>query len=380
MKLPLNPLAKAIKLTLLASAITLPAFSWANLSFDEQKNELKVEQKAEQKAEQESAVERTVANNNQVSEKQAVTANNEAEEEIELIQVTGSRLGRTSYEGPDPITVITAEDMQKTGAFTLLDALQDLSQNSGLVDSDEMGSVGFTPGAQVADLRGFGPQYTLTLVNGRRLASYPAAYQSQASVVSVDSIPVAAIDRVEILTSGASAVYGSDAVSGVINVILKKDLEGSSLAFNYGTGAEHGQSSGRLQFTHGIDFDNGNITLIGEYQGMQAITGGDLDELDNANDWPFGDNYVYERGAVLVDNWAAYDYLLNPTHAETYVDPGESGCDALPWTQYEYRHKLPDVDHDASWGNYCAINLAQNQVLRPENEKLSLMRVPVTLI
>ena len=298
------------------------------------------------------------------------------EEEIELIQVTGSRIKQTSFEGPNPVTSISAEDMLKQGHMSLLDALSNISQNSGLVDSAEVGASGFTPGASVVNLRGLGPQYTLTLVNGRRLASYPAAYGSNTSVVSLSSIPMAAVERVDVLTTGASAVYGSDAVSGVINIILKKDLEGTDLALVYGTGEEHKQGNGRLQLTHGMDFDKGNLTLIGELQQQAYIKGGDLKDIDSAKDYPFGDP-VMSRGAVLIDNWAAYEYLLNPSGEPTYIDPGVNACNAMPWTSYEYRSQLPENIADGktggSWGNYCGYDNVKERTLRPQQDKFSFM-------
>lgn len=344
MNVPMNTLAQSIRYSLFVSALAMPVNAYAFQS--------------------ESAVE--------VKLEQAQQESSEDEDEIEVFQVTGSRLQRNSLEGPSPITTISAEDMIATGAFTLQEALSSLSQNTGLTESAETGNINFTPGAKVANLRGLGPQYTLTLVNGRRLASYPAAYSGRATVVSVDSIPTSAIERVEVLTTGASAVYGSDAVAGVINVILKKDLDETSLTAVYGTGQEHKQGNSRINITKGWDITNGNITLIGEYQKIDAIRGKDISWLDSPNDFPYGDP-VAGRGAVVIDNWEAYDYRLNPTRAETYVDPGENGCNSLPWTEYTYRSKLPDSRNGGSWGNYCGYNLAEKYVLRPESERFSLI-------
>ncbi|WOH38895.1 TonB-dependent receptor [Thalassotalea fonticola] len=347
MNVPMNTLAQSIRYSLFVSALAMPVSAYAF---------------------QDESVE--------VTQEQTLQEESEEDEEIEVFQVTGSRISQTSFEGPSPVTVITSEDMLKKGQLTLFDALQDLSQNTGTVDTAEVGASGFTPNANVVNLRGFGPQYTLTLINGRRLANYPAAYQSNSSVVNIGTIPAAAIERVEVLTTGASAIYGSDAVSGVINVILKKDLDGTDVALTYGTGEEHGKGTTRVQLTHGIDFDKGNLTLVAEYQDVGFIKGGDIDDIDSAYDFPFGDP-VMARGAVLIDNWAAYDYLLNPTDEPTYLDPGENGCNELPWTSYEDRKQLPQAiaagQTSGSWGNYCGFDSAKYRTLRPESEKFSFM-------
>ncbi|WP_068545408.1 TonB-dependent receptor domain-containing protein [Thalassotalea crassostreae] len=344
MKVSVNLLTQSIRYSLFASALAFPFTTLA----------------AEEVAEVEST---------QLESEQQ-------DEEIEVFQVTGSRIKQSSFEGPNPVTIITSEDMLKRGHTSLMDALGDLTQNSGLVDTSEVGTNGFTPGANAVNLRGLGPQYTLTLVNGRRLASYPSAYQGTTSIVSVGSIPTAAIDRIEILTTGASAVYGSDAVSGVINIILKKDLEGTDLSLVYGTGEDHKKDDARITLTHGIDFDKGNVTIIAEAHNADAISGGDIDDIDSAFDYPYGDP-VMSRGAVLIDNWAAYDYLLNPTGEPTYLDPGVNGCDNLPWTSYQDRKQLPEAielgQTAGSWGKYCGYDHVKNAVLRPETEKYSLL-------
>ncbi|NMP15951.1 TonB-dependent receptor [Thalassotalea sp. Y01] len=346
MNVSVKLLAQSIRYSLLASVLNVPVSQYA---FAEQQTETTVEQEAEQQ---------------------------HNDEDIEVFQVTGSRISQTSFEGPNPVTVITGEDMAREGHITLFDALRDLSQNTGLVDTSEVGASGFTPNANVINLRGFGPQYTLTLINGRRLANYPAAYQSNSSVVNIGTIPTAAIERVEVLTTGASAIYGSDAVSGVINVILKKDVDDSNVALTYGTGEEHNKDNYRLQLTHGIDLENGNITLIGEYASSDYIKGGDLEDIDSAFDYPYGDP-VMARGAVQIDNWAAYDYLLNPTGEPTYVDAGEDACSNLPWTSYEYRSQLPEAEAlgqtGGSWGHYCGFDNAKYRTLRPETEKFAFM-------
>lgn len=153
----------------------------------------------------------------------AHAADQEDVAELQRVQVTGSRITRMDVEGPQPVVTITAEDLRATGYGSLSDVLRDSTFNSFGSFQGGSGFGGGAQGASQVNLRGIGAQYTLVLVNGRRLSNSPAFSADQQNV---NNIPVAAIERVEILRDGASAIYGSDAIGGVINVILKKDYEG----------------------------------------------------------------------------------------------------------------------------------------------------------
>ncbi len=145
--------------------------------------------------------------------------------ELARIEVTGSNIKRTDVETASPVQIISKQDIENMGARTLLQVLDNLpAARPAQVDSKSL----FTgsDGASQANLRGLGAQGTLVLLNGRRLSYYgaPAGFQTQ--FVNIDSIPAAAIERMEVLTDGASAVYGTDAVAGVINVITKREYKG----------------------------------------------------------------------------------------------------------------------------------------------------------
>ncbi len=144
-------------------------------------------------------------------------------QKVDKIEVTGSNIKRIEGESALPITIYKREDIERTGATNAADLLDKLQLNSGATVNISNGvGDGLTPGFAGASLRGLGPNNTLVLLNGRRLANY--AFQGAA--VDVNSIPLAAIERVEILKDGASAVYGTDAIGGVINFILRKDYQG----------------------------------------------------------------------------------------------------------------------------------------------------------
>src|ERR1700744_3375585 len=140
-------------------------------------------------------------------------------DQVQRVEVTGSRLKQIDTETASPVQVLTKEDIAHTGATTVREMLDSLSatSTSGTL-SDIGGSNSFASGASGASLRNLGKQSTLVLLNGRRLPAFPLADFNEV-FTNVDSLPLAVIDRIEILKDGASAIYGSDAVAGVINII-----------------------------------------------------------------------------------------------------------------------------------------------------------------
>ena len=241
-----------------------------------------------------------------------------AEEEVERIAVTGSRIKRTDVEGAAPVVVIGAEDIKNRGFTTAFDALKNLSQNTGTIQGDEFGSQGgFTPNAQTISLRGLAPGQALILLNGRRLSENPTPYNGQSNFVNLSSIPVAAIERIEVLTNGASAIYGSDAVAGVINIILKNDVDDTTVSVLGGTTKDGGGDEYRVQITSGVTEKNYSFTYGLEYQKIDPIYATDREWLDSYDDGPEGEDAVLARGILKLDAFSA-----------AYIDPGEGTCEA----------------------------------------------------
>jgi outer membrane receptor protein involved in Fe transport len=205
--------------------------------------------------------------------------------ELDAVVVTGSRIKRAEIEGPAPVVVITAEDLEKEGFATVYDALNTLTQFTGSVQN-ELNQNGFTPNASFINLRGLGPGYQLILINGRRAADYPLPYNSQSNAVNLANIPSAAIARIEILTGGASAIYGSDAVAGVINIILKTNYEGDQLTLRGGTSTRGGGDVGQFQWVGGKTGDRWSLTYAFEALEREAIFARQRDFMDSYFDEP----------------------------------------------------------------------------------------------
>jgi iron complex outermembrane recepter protein len=178
---------------------------------------------------------------------------------VEKIEVTGSRVKRVEADGAVPVNVYTRADIERSGQPNLASFLGSLNEVSSYTSdaSSSPNAKGFL-GATV-QLRGMPVGSTLLLINGRRVQSSGIANNANAFDLSL--IPQAAIERVEIVPTGSSAVYGGDALAGVVNVILKKSLDGSALDLRYGT-AKGTEDSG-VSFATGRNFERGSFLLLG---------------------------------------------------------------------------------------------------------------------
>lgn len=189
--------------------------------------------------------------------------------QLETVTVTGSRISNPNVVSPTPISVLTAADIQATGAINIGDVMTTMPQ---LATTFTMGNstryIG-TAGVQQQDLRNLGPDRTLVLVNGRRFVGASAG----STAVDVNMIPAEWIERVEIITGGASAVYGADAVTGVVNFILKKNYQGANLRAQFGTSEHGGFNKGLVSLTGGMNFaqDKGNIAVSVEHSDQAAL-------------------------------------------------------------------------------------------------------------
>jgi iron complex outermembrane recepter protein len=206
--------------------------------------------------------------------------------EIESVTVVGSRIKRTETEGPAAVTVISSEQIEAEGFVTVFDALNTLTQATGNTQN-ELFQNGFTPNASVINLRGLGAGRTLLLINGRRAADYPLPYNGQSNFANYGNIPAAAVDRIEVLAGGASAIYGSDAVAGVVNVVLKKNYEGNDISLQLGSTTRGGRDTSDFQWVGGHSSDKFNITYAFESYYSEPLYAFQRDFMDSLLDNPF---------------------------------------------------------------------------------------------
>ncbi len=191
---------------------------------------------------------------------QSASAAEEELLEFERFAVTGTHIQRTDIEGMLPVVVLDREAIDQSGATTVNELFSKVVYNAaGIVD--EKFTQGFAPASAGIDLRGLGVSRTLTLIDGRRVPVFPFGQDGSSSFVDINLIPLSAIERIEILTDGASAIYGSDAIAGVVNIILRKDVDGFDIAGTYSETSERDGEEGHVGITSGFSGERGNFTF-----------------------------------------------------------------------------------------------------------------------
>ena len=211
-----------------------------------------------------------------------------AEQPVQRVVVTGSLISRTDTETATPVQVLTAQDLQRSGKTSVAELLTDLASNgAGTLGTGFSGA--FANGASGISLRGLTVGATLVLLDGHRVAPYALGDDAQRSFVDVSNIPFDAIDSIEVLKAGASSLYGSDAVAGVINIKLKKSFQGTRFAAEGGNTQHGGGKTKRASLSTGIgdlDADGYNAFVTAEWRNQGAIKLTDRAGAEwNTRDW-----------------------------------------------------------------------------------------------
>jgi len=238
----------------------------------------------------------------------------------EEIIVTGSRIPTIKDQGPSPVTTIDSDTIRANGYTSVPELLAAMTQNSGETQSPQSGSsADFTPGAQQVDLRGLGPNHTLVLVNGRRIADFPLPYIGRSNFTDISNIPVSLIDKVEILSGAGSAIYGSDAIAGVVNFKMKEKLDGLTLDYRHGRTEHGGGMSHRFTATGG--WSSGRFNIVGgiEYLDQRPLWGYDRAIQDSTDDSPVASTAIARRT------------FYRANEDVDYLSPPDGACDALSY-------------------------------------------------
>lgn len=289
-------------------------------------------------------------------------------QKVEKVEITGSNIKRTDAETVAPVDIITREDIERSGKQTVAEVLRSIPQNTGSLDEKNTNS--FAPGSAGISLRGLGQKATLVLMNGRRIAGYGLAQNIQESFVDLNSIPAAAIERIEVLRDGASAVYGSDAIAGVVNFIMRRDYRGAEVNLS-GTSLQ--QTSNGQEFRVSGVFGMGdlasdryNVLAVADYYKRGELMFTDVDFLKtyDRRRFPGGNN---DTSIVMgqFQSRTAVNGLL-PTRAisecpGTLVN-GVAGLNAIGITGLG-----ATFTSNSTWCNY---DLAQDTTVSPATERI----------
>lgn len=267
------------------------------------------------------------------------------------VEVTGSNIRRIDAETASPVQVISSEDLAKSGFSTVSEVLRNIVAN-GNGTLDQGFAVGFAGGGSGVSLRGLTVGSTLTLIDGKRVAGYPLTDDGQRSFVDISSIPLEAVERIEILKDGASAIYGSDAIAGVVNVIMKKHQKGTTVTAEYGDSQHGGGQSERASITHGFGerSDNSYGIISFEYRNQDVIK---LKDREGDGDWSRF-NWAPKGGDDLRPGSVNQPYTSipripsNPYWIDTVTDAQQylsSGCNeaAMAANQCVYKNNWAQI-------------------------------------
>lgn len=249
-----------------------------------------------------------------------------AQEAVQRVEVTGSSIKRLDAETALPVQVLTQEDIVRSGAENVEQLLQIVSAivSSG-ANMSSAASGATTGGISSVSLRGLTSLRTLVLVDGRRLAPYGIGFTNDSVSVDVNSLPLAAIQRIEVLKDGASAIYGSDAIAGVINFILKRDYHGLEMSATAGESTRGGADLRKGSLTWGggdVQSDGWNFMFVASLQREGSLFGRQRSFAGSAIDVAHGNDTT--SGNTFPANIAAVDGSfgsVNPTAASGCVAP-----------------------------------------------------------
>lgn len=281
---------------------------------------------------------------------------------IQRVEITGSSIKRASAETASPVQVISREDLAKSGKGTVAEYLQTLTADGAGSLPTGFGN-GFAAGSTAISLRGLGATSTLVLLNGRRMAPFARADDGQKSFTDLSTVPMEAVERIEVLKDGASSTYGADAIAGVVNIILRKDFTGVVAKLTGGTSKYKDGETYKASLTWGkgnLDADGYNVLFNAELfannelfnndrAGREWIGKGDLRPYGYplatqfaAGDIRGGVAGATPTGALRNPTTLAYEYLPGCAQFSTSVQPvPANGC---VWHQDQFRSMQPQIN------------------------------------
>ncbi|NRR33462.1 TonB-dependent receptor [Oxalobacteraceae bacterium] len=280
-------------------------------------------------------------------------------EEAARVVITGSSIRVTDKEGAGAVQVISAKEIAASGKSSIADFLRSLAANSGN-SYNEQYTGSFSAGTAGLSLRGLGQKNTLILVNGKRVSSYATAQDLQEVFVDLNSLPMAAVQRIEVLKDGASSVYGSDAVAGVVNIILYKEFKGTELTVQGGTttqGSGQTEKSAALQTGFGTLASDGYSVVFS----LDALQRSKLQQTDV--DWMRGSDFRNQTNGSLA--WVPTNYYgtdptrqlggaQGPLQLQQWgvITPGKQG-QVLAYNPAEFKTLIPSIQrvHSSLRGN-----------------------------
>ncbi|MGZ3183909.1 MAG: TonB-dependent receptor [Telluria sp.] len=282
---------------------------------------------------------------------------------MQRVEITGSSIKRAQAETASPVQVVSREDLAKSGKGTVAEYLQTLTADGAGSLPTSFGN-GFAAGSTAISLRGLGATSTLVLLNGRRMAPFARADDGQKTFTDISTIPMEAVDRIEILKDGASSTYGADAIAGVVNIILRRDYTGTAIKVEGGESRYEDGETSKATVTWGkgtLDSDKYNILVNAELYRNNMLF--NKDRADRAyighgdlRPWGYPLATQFASGYITGNNNAANSPVGAVRDPKTLDYKELSGCAGLStaspqdpkggclWYQDQFRSMQPQVD------------------------------------
>ncbi|HTX24583.1 MAG TPA: TonB-dependent receptor [Steroidobacteraceae bacterium] len=294
---------------------------------------------------------------------------------IQEVVVTGTLIKRTDTETPSPVQVLSAEDIQQSGYTNIAQILNNISANGANTLSQSF-SQAFAAGASGVSLRGLTVADTLVLIDGQRTVPYPLDDDNQRSFVDTSAIPYNAIDHIDVLKDSASALYGADAIGGVVNVVLKKTYVGTDALAEYGVSEHDDGNTLHAAFITGggqLSSDGYNAYLAVDFHKADQILASNRSGLWTTTNWtPYGGVDTNPGASTAADPTVAFPssttgYLINPGAQNPTTGAYLNG---LPGEAF-----LPGCNATAQANNLCEYHMPYTQIQPPTEQFNALSKI-----
>lgn len=265
--------------------------------------------------------------------------------DLDRVKVTGTQIERAGVEGTSPLISFSREEIEASGVTTIQELLREMpSAGPGSFNTLNDSQDDTSSGTAAVSLRGLGASSTLTLVNGRRAVQSATAQGITTNFTDLNSIPIAAIERIDVLKDGASPIYGTDAIAGVVNIILRDDYEGFEFTVGAGTSSESDGDEKEFQAVWGKNYDGGNVMIALNYLERDMLINNDRDFARSAD--------FTDRGGV--------DFRSSSGNPGSYAPDGQG---------FRPDPACPPERND---GTFCRFDFGPFLPLQPEAERAGL--------
>ncbi len=304
---------------------------------------------------------------------------------IEKFEVTGSRVKRLDYETTSPVARFTVDDIEAKGYTNIGDFIQSLPFNSGTANSIYQ-TASFLRGAATTNLRGLGSQRFLTLVNGRRAVPYALTNSGNRSVFDFNSLPAVAVESIELLKDGASAIYGADAITGVFQIKLKKNFSGLSVGMDYrntlkstggdtgtlGVNVVAGAGNAKTKIMTAVDVKTANSNFLHDYgvttTDYSALGTNKGSNLNSASNWPANLSFTRAQAAAI---GLPFPNVAATVTSWTYVVNGGRPTGTPSLSQFVPAPANPANANAVLVGNENRYNFAETYQIYPSYDYIS---------